>query len=104
MPRPDFPPDPWGLSERQRQALIAMAQLGSQKLAAERMGIKPPTLAVCLGRVKATMGVRTITCAVIAWVRFEEACNMHKKIDSTALRAPRKQAKLSACEQCEEVT
>ena len=97
-------PDPWGLTPRQREALSLLAKHGHQDGAADEMGVWKSCFQRHIYDARDRMGARTPTQALVAWVRFEEACKQPLNRAESTLHQAQKHAKLTTREQCEEVT
>lgn len=61
---------PWPLTPRQIEMLDLLCELGTQKAVARKLGISHKTVESHLGRVRETMGVKTMVPAVLKWDRW----------------------------------
>lgn len=62
--------NPWGLPPREAQVMTGMAELGAEKVVADRLGISRKTVMELVYRAKKRIGARTRLLAVIEWDRW----------------------------------
>lgn len=61
--------NPWGLPPREVEAMTLLAETGSAKAAANRMGLATKTVDALACRASGRMGARTRTQAIVLWDR-----------------------------------
>lgn len=61
--------NPWGLPPREAEAMTLLADTGSSKLAADRMGLSPKTVDALVCRAGGRIGARTRMQAIVLWDR-----------------------------------
>ena len=65
--------NPWGLTDRQAQVLVTLADGEPQKQAARDLGITQLTLQAHLVQIRKRMRIRTTLGCVVAWDRHVRA-------------------------------